>query len=150
MSRLMREVREERGWAYAIRSGADQFSDAGSVMVGAGLPKSKLNEAVELMTEISVGLAGGDKWAIKADELEIAKDCFRGRLALAFDKPEEVLGSALEDLLFRGKIYSPEEIIERVQKVSIGEIKSLAAEIFKKENMSIAVVGDYKKLDFKI
>jgi len=60
------------------------------------------------------------------------------------------LGSALEDLLFRGKIYSPEEIIERVQKVSIGEIKSLAAEIFKKENMSIAVVGDYKKLDFKI
>ena len=44
MSRLMREVREERGWAYAIGSGADQFTDAGSVMVGAGLPKGKLNE----------------------------------------------------------------------------------------------------------
>ena len=150
MSRLMREVREERGWAYAIGSGVDQFSDAGSVMVGAGLPKNKLNEAVELMTEISVGLAGGNKWAIKSEEVEIAKDCFRGRLALAFDKPEEVLGSALEDSLFREKIYSPEEIIEKVEKVSIQEIKELAAEIFRKENMSIAVVGDYKKLDFKI
>lgn len=150
MSRLMREVREERGWAYAIRSGSDQFTDAGSVLVGAGLPKSKLKEAVELMTEISLGLAGGNKWEINAEEVEIAKDCFRGRLALDFDKPEEVLGSALEDSLFREKIYTPEEIIEKVQKVNIEEIKDLAAEIFKKENMSIAVVGDYKKLDFSL
>ncbi|HSV95196.1 MAG TPA: pitrilysin family protein [Spirochaetia bacterium] len=150
MSRLMREVREERGWAYAVRSGSDQFTDAGSVMVGAGLPKNKLNEAVELITDISLGLSGGNKWEINSEEVEIAKDCFRGRLALDFDKPEEVLGSALEDSLFREKIYTPEEIIERVQKVSIEEIKALAAEIFKKENMSIAVVGDYEKLDFSL
>jgi len=150
MSRLMREVREERGWAYAIGSWDDQFTDAGSVLVGAGLPKNKLNEAVKLITEISVGLAGGNKWAIKAEELAMAKDCFKGRFALAFDKPEEVLGSALEDSLFREKIYSPEEIIERIEKVSMADVQSLAAEIFKKENMSIAVVGDYKKLDFGI
>jgi predicted Zn-dependent peptidase len=150
MSRLMREVREERGWAYAIGSGADQFTDAGSVMVGAGLPKSKLNEAVELITEISLGLAGGSKWAVKEEELAIAKDCFRGRLALAFDKPEEVLGNALEDTLFREKIYSPEEIIEKVDRVSMEEVKRLAEELFKTENLSIAVVGDYTKLDFKI
>lgn len=150
MSRLMREVREERGWAYAIGSGVEEFSDAGSVMVGAGLPKNKLNEAVELITEISVGLAGGNVWAVKDEELEIAKDCFRGRLALTFDKPEEVLGSALEDTLFREKIYSPEEIIEKIENVRMEDVRSLAAEIFRKENMSIAVVGDYKKLDFKI
>ena len=149
MSRLMREVREERGWAYAIGSGVEEFSDAGSVMVGAGLPKNKLNEAVELITEISVGLAGGNVWAVKDEELEIAKDCFRGRLALTFDKPEEVLGSALEDTLFREKIYSPEEIIKRIESVRMEDVRSLAAEIFKKENMSIAVVGDYKELDFK-
>lgn len=150
MSRLMREVREERGWAYAIGSGVEEFSDAGSVMVGAGLPKNKLNEAVELITEISVGLAGGNVWAVKDEELEMAKDCFRGRLALAFDKPEEVLGSALEDTLFREKIYSPEEIIEKIENVRMEDVRSLAAEIFRKENMSIAVVGDYEKLDFKI
>ena len=150
MSRLMREVREERGWAYAIGSGADQFTDAGSVMVGAGLPKGKLNEAVELITQISLGLAGGNIWAVKDSELQVAKDCFRGRLALAFDKPEEVLGSALEDTLFREKIYSPEEIIEKIEAVQMEDIRSLAAEIFKKENLSIAVVGDYKKLDFSL
>jgi predicted Zn-dependent peptidase len=150
MSRLMREVREERGWAYAIGSFTDQFTDAGSVLVGAGLPKNKLNEAVALITEISVGLAGGNIWAIKESELRVAKDCFKGRLALSFDKPEDVLGSALEDTLFREKIYGPEEIIERIEKVSMADVVNLAAEIFRTENMSIAVVGDYKKLDFKI
>jgi predicted Zn-dependent peptidase len=150
MSRLMREVREERGWAYAIGSWDDQFTDAGSVLVGAGLPKNKLNEAVGLITEISLGLAGDSKWAIKEDEVEMAKDCFKGRLALAFDKPEEVLGSALEDMMFREKIYSPEEIIKKVESVSLAEVADLAREIFRKENLSIAVVGDYKKLDFEI
>jgi predicted Zn-dependent peptidase len=105
---------------------------------------------MELITEISVGLAGGNKWAIKAEELAVAKDCFRGRMALDYDKPETVLGSALEDSLFQEKIYSPEEVIERVEKVSLREVQDLAREIFKKENLSIAVVGDYKKLDFSL
>ena len=97
-----------------------------------------------------MGLAGGNVWAVRDEELAIAKDCFRGRLALAFDKPEEVLGSALEDTLFREKIYSPSEIMEKIEAVTMEDVRKLAAEIFRKENMSIAVVGDYKKLDFKI
>ena len=150
LSRLMKEVREERGWAYAIGSDADLFSDAGAVLIGAGLPKNKLNEAVELMIEISLGLAGKGKWQITAEEVAIAKDTFKGRLALAFDRPETVLGSALEDMIFREKIYSPEEIIEKIERVTLAEIHSIAREIFKRENLSISVVGDYKKLDFKI
>lgn len=150
MSRLMREVREERGWAYAIGSDVDEFTDAGIVVVGAGLPKKKLNDAVELITEISFGLAGNSKWEITEDEVRVAKDTFRGRLALEFDKPEEVLGSALEDLTFREKIYSPEEMVKKVDAVSLKQVRDLASEIFRKENLSISVVGDYKKLDFKI
>lgn len=150
MSRLMREVREERGWAYAIGSDSDSFTDVGILMVGAGLPKSKLNEAVKLITEISFGLAGGNKWAITAEEVKIAKDTFRGRFSLAFDKPEEVLGSAVEDLMFREKIYKPEEILAEIDKVKLADVQAIAKEIFKPENLSIAVVGNYPKLSFKI
>jgi len=150
MSRLMREVREERGWAYAIWSDFEEFTDTGSVVVGAGLPKSKLNEAIKLITEISFGLAGGNIWAIKDSELEVAKNCWKGRFALNLDKPERVLGNALADTLFREKIYTPEELIEKIEKVSMEDVRSLAAEIFRKENMSIAVVGDYEKLKFDI
>ncbi len=150
LSRLMKEVREERGWAYAIGSDVDLFSDAGSVLIGAGLPKNKLNEAVELMTEISLGLAGESRWQITAEEVAVAKDTFKGRLALAFDRPETVLGSALGDTIFREKIYSPEEVMDRIEKVTLAEVRSIAREIFKRENLSVSVVGDYKRLDFKI
>src|SRR3989339_797193 len=150
LSRLMKEIREERGWAYGIGSDVEMFSDAGCVFIGAGLPKNKLNEAVELITEISLGLHGGSKWQITAEEVVTAKDTFRGRLALAFDRPEEVLGSALENTTFREKIYSPEEMIEKVEKVTLKEVQDIAKEIFKRENLSISVVGNYKKLDFKI
>lgn len=150
LSRLMKEVREERGWAYAIGSDCDEFTDAGIVMIGAGLPKNKLKEAVELITEISLGLADKGKWQITAEEVATAKDTFKGRLALAFDRPEQVLGSALQDTVFREKIYSPEEMIEKIEKVTLEEVRAISREIFKRENLSVSVVGDYKKLDFKI
>ncbi|EKD53072.1 MAG: hypothetical protein ACD_61C00164G0001, partial [uncultured bacterium] len=108
------------------------------------------NEAVELITEISLGLAGGNRWQITAGEIATAKDTFKGRLALSFDRPEEVLGSALEDTTFRDKIYSPEEMIEKIEKVSLEEVRDIAGEVFKRENLSVSVVGDYKKLDFEI
>jgi len=150
LSRLMKEIREERGWAYGIGSDIEMFTDAGCVLIGAGLPKDKLNEAVELITEISLGLAVHGKWQITKEELETAKNTYKGRLALSFDRPERVLGSALVDITFREKIYSPEEMIENIEKVSLEEVQAIAGEIFRRENLSVSVVGDYKKLDFKI
>jgi predicted Zn-dependent peptidase len=150
MSRLMREVREERGWAYGIGSDFEMLSDVGAVFVGAGLPKDKLNEAIELIVKIATGLSIKSDWTIKEEEVKIAKDTFRGRFALTFDKPEHVLGSALWDLMFRHRIYTPEEILADIEKVKVVEVKELARDLFKKEHLSIAVVGDYKKLDLKI
>lgn len=150
MSRLMREVREERGWAYSIGSGVDALEDVGSLYIGAGLPKSKVKEAVELIAEISYGLGGNNRWKITAGEVEEAKKTFRGRLSLSVDKPEKVLGMALEDLLFEGKIRTTDEILEEIEKVTLAEVREVCDLIFKSENLSVAVVGDYKKLDFKI
>ena len=58
----------------------------------------------------------------KREELEVAKECFGGRLALAMDKPENVLGEALDDLTFRGTIMSPEQTLEKIGKVSISRL----------------------------
>ena len=150
LSRLMKEVREERGWAYSIRSGFDQFLDVGEVAIGAGLPKDKLNEAVGLIVDICTGLAGQNRWMIKEQELKTAKDTFRGRFSLRVDVPEEVLGMALWDLMFESKIYMPDEILKNIEKVNLDEVREVAKMIFKKEYMSIAVVGNYRKLELPI
>ncbi len=148
-SRLFKEIREEKGWAYAIGSDVGMSTDNGEVLIGAGLPKAKLNEAFGLIKEICLGI-GDEKssWAIKEEELKTAKDCFKGRLALGLDKPENVLGRALEDITFRGKLETVEEVLEAVDRVSLLEVHEIAKELFGEDRMSVAVVGDYKKLPF--
>lgn len=148
-SRLMREIREERGWAYGVGSDVGLFTDTGEVLIGAGLPKNKLKEAVELIKEICLGIGVEDsKWVITEKELEVAKECYKGRLALSLDKPEEVLGRALDDVTFRGSLETVEEVLEAIDKVSLSEVHEIARELFGEDRMSVAVVGDYEKLPF--
>lgn len=150
MSRLFKEVREERGWAYSIGSGSDHFLDVGDVLIEAGLPKNKLNDAIELITDISYGIGGANKWKITEKDLEVAKNTYKGRLALAYDKPEVVLGNALDNLMFEGKIKSPKEIADKIEAVTLRQVQDVCNLIFKPENLSISVVGDYEKLNLPI
>ncbi len=148
-SRLMKEIREERGWAYAIGSDVGLSTDNGEVLIGAGLPKAKINEAFGLIKEICLGLGEeNSRWMVTEEEIEVAKDCFRGRLALSMDKPENVLGRALEDMTFRGKLETTEELLEAVEAVTLEDVRKLAKELFKESLLSVAVVGDYEKLPF--
>ncbi|MBI1872020.1 insulinase family protein [Candidatus Collierbacteria bacterium] len=150
ISRLFREVREKRGWAYSIGSGTDSFVDAGAFLIGAGLPRDKIKEAVDLITQIMWGLPGMGKWGIKEKELAMAKECYRGRISLNFDRPERVLGYALSDLMFENKIYTPEEIKESADKVTMKEIREVCRMIFKPSHLNMVILGDYEKLPVEI
>jgi len=150
LSRLFKEVREKRGWAYTIGSGTESFSDSGVVLVGGGLPKDKLKDATELILEIMWGIGGTGKWGITEKDLAIAKECYKGRVSLAYDDPKKVLGFALNEMMFEKKIYTPEEIKESADKVTLDEVREYCRMIFLPEKLSLAVVGDYEKLPFEI
>jgi len=150
LSRLFKEVREKRGWAYSISSGVDGFSDSGVVMIGGGFPKDKVKEAVDLTLEITMGIGGNGKWAITDKDLEIAKECFKGRVSLAYDNPNKVMEFALNEMMFEGKIRTPEEIKENADKVTLDQVREYCKMIFVPEKLAVAVVGDYKKLPFEI
>ena len=150
LSRLFKEVREKRGWAYSIGSGTESFSDSGAVVVGGGLPKDKLKDAVELIVDIMAGLGGSGRWGITEKDLAIAKECYKGRVSLAYDDPKKVMDFALNEMMFEGKIYPPEEIKANADKVTLEEIRDYCQMIFKPEKLSLAVVGDYEKLPFEI
>ncbi len=150
LSRLFKEVREKRGWAYSIGSGTESFSDSGAVVVGGGLPKDKLKDAVELILDIMAGLGGDGKWGITQKDLAIAKECYKGRISLAYDNPSKVMEFALNEMMFEKKIYTPDEIKTNADKVTLEEVRDYCQMIFKPEDLSLAVVGDYDKLPFKL
>ncbi|MBI2310779.1 insulinase family protein [Candidatus Collierbacteria bacterium] len=150
ISRLLQEIREKRGLAYGINSSLDVMSDTGAVVIGAGLPKDKLEEAVKLIWEIIYGLSGSGKWGLKKKDVELAKDCYLGRLSLKYDSPERVLDTALYDLMYEGKIYSVEELKKMAKETSLSQMKRVCGEIFVPDHLNMAVVGDYDKLPFKL
>ncbi|MBI3954477.1 insulinase family protein [Candidatus Collierbacteria bacterium] len=147
ISRLFKEVREKRGWAYSIGSGTESFVDVGAVEIGAGLPKEKFKDAMGLIFEIMWGLGESGKWGVTEEELEVAKQGYKGRVSLNFDKPEKVLGYALHDLMFEGMIYTPDEIKKMVEEVTLREVREVCRLIFNPEKVNLAVVGDYQEMN---
>jgi len=150
ISRLFKEIREKRGWAYSIGSLISKFADVGMVEVGGGLPKDKLGEAVNLILEIVYGLGGENKWRITEKELDKAKVCSLGRYSLSCDESDNILSWALHDWYFEGKIHAPEEIREKIKEVKLEEVQEICRQVFRPENLSLAVVGDYEKLPFSL
>lgn len=150
ISRLGKEIREKRGWAYSIGSAVENYKDVGSLEVGAGIPRNRLRDVFGLMMEIMTGVGCEGKWSITEKELEMAKRTFVGRVMLNFDMPERVLGFALYDLMFEGKIFTPEEVREKIDGVRIDEIREVCSLVFKPEFLNVAVVGDYEQLPLKI
>ncbi|HLE50403.1 MAG TPA: pitrilysin family protein [Patescibacteria group bacterium] len=148
-SRLFKEVRENRGWAYSIGSWLEVLSDTGGVFVEAGLPKDNLVRSLGLIKEIVFGLGERGKWAISQKDLDLAKECYKGRISLKYDSPERVLGSALYDLMFEGRIYSATDLKKKAEAVTITDIREVIETTLSEENLNLVVLGDYDKLPLR-
>lgn len=144
-SRLFKEIRENQGLAYSIGSWVEALSDTGGVFVEAGLPRDGLARAVGLIKEITFGLGGNGKWAIRQEDVNMARECYKGRVSLKYDSPERILGSALYDLMFEGKIYSAEELKKEADGVTLEKMRHLIQTTFREERLNLVVLGDYQK-----
>lgn len=140
-SRLFEELREKRSLCYDVSTEIRKYRDSGAFSVHLGLDKSKLTVALgSLLREL-------DKIKRKevfSRELSRTKDYFLGQLALSLERPQGRMFYLAESFLTQGKIYSFEQIKEKVEAITPGEIKSLAQDIFKFENMRISYVGNIK------
>ncbi len=141
VSRLYQELREKRGWAYSVGSNVDMGVDMGTISVGGGFPKGKINDSLKLIDEIVYSLAKG-KWQITEKELEDARVCYLGRVAMSFDDPSKIIGGAIYSMMFENKVYSFEEIQKKVRAVTIEDIRETCKVIFDQNLANVSVVGD--------
>ena len=140
-SRLFIEVRERRGLCYSIRAGADAYQDIGSFVIRAGLDASRLKEASKvIMDELEKIKTEG----ATLEELQAAKDNFKGSLSLSMEDSSSRAEFFGRQELFVGKVLSVEEWLDRYNNVTIDDIKRVAETIIKSEQMSIAAIGPYK------
>ena len=143
-SRLFIQLRERRGLAYYVRSGAEEYHDAGSIAAQAGvLPKNIEDSIKVILNEFSV-LA---QVPVSEVELKKAKEYLKGKLILELEDSREVSNLfGLQELL-EEKIRTPAEIIENVEKVTGSDIQKVAEDIFVNQGLNLAIIGPYKSED---
>lgn len=141
-SRLFSEVREKRGLAYYVRAGSDQYTDAGSLVVTAGVDPKRIDEAIEVIIRELAELRDGKK-KIKKDELKKAKEYLKGHLVLELEDSRSVsIYYSTQDILEK-EIKNPDEVLKKVDRVTEKEIMTVARKYLLGSGLNLAVIGDF-------
>ncbi|MGE3857525.1 MAG: M16 family metallopeptidase [Dehalococcoidia bacterium] len=137
-SRLFKEVRERRGLAYSVSSGATRYMDIGSVSVSAGVTREHQEEALQVITAELQRLVDepmGD------EELQRTKDYAAGSFRLSLETPMSLGQRRGTQLLLDGAIEPPDVTVERLRAVTAADIQRVARRVFGARAYSLAVVG---------
>jgi len=137
-SRLFNEVREKKGLAYEIGTQVKFFQDTGAFLVHAGIDNSKVSLAIELILK---ELAKIKKEFVSADELKRAKEFYLGQLTLALEDTLDHMLWIGESVASLDKIFTWNEILRSVKKVSRPDIKRVANTILKQGNLNLSLIG---------
>jgi predicted Zn-dependent peptidase len=137
-SRLFQEIREKRGMAYSVYSFASQYSDAGQIGVYVGTREENLAACLEIAGRELADVAGGN---VRADELDRAKENLKGRLLLSMESTSNRMSRLGKALVTETELLSVDELVERIDAVSAGDVAELAAELLAPERLSAAAIG---------
>lgn len=136
-SRLFQEVRERRGLAYSVFSFASHHADSGLVGVSVGCLPAKLDEVLSVVrAELAKIAAEG----ITAEELARGKGQLRGGLVLGLEDSASRMSRIGKAELVHDELLSIDEVIARIDSVTLEEVREVAAEVFCRPEI-LAVVG---------
>jgi predicted Zn-dependent peptidase len=140
-SRLFERVREQLGLAYYVSASHSTEMDYGMFTINAGVSNKNAVKAVEAIFE---ELRRIKNELVPAEELERVKERRKGHIFLALETSDEWADFYGFPEMYHDEILSPEEVIERREKVTSEDVKRMANDIFRPENLTIALIGPHK------
>lgn len=143
-SRLFQKIREERGLVYSIYSYSSVFIDTGLFSIYAGLNPNHTLEVSSLIKEEIDNLFTDP---ITESILYNTKEQLKTNYILGLESTNARMSRYGKTLLLLNKLEEQDEIIDRLEEVSLTQIESLIKSIFSQQNMSFAVVGDLNSED---
>ena len=143
-SRLFHEVREKRGLAYYVRTGAEHYDDCGTLVSTAGVDAKRIDEAIKVIVAEYEKLGKG-KGRVTKKELDKAKEYSKGHLVLELEDSRVVAGFYATQEILERQIDTPDEIIKKIKAVTVDQVELLAGEIFRPERLNLAVIGQFEE-----
>ncbi len=138
-SRLFEEVREQRGLAYDIHSGAHFFSDCGAFVVESGIDPARVDEAIPVILAELAKMRDG----VTEAEWKQALDLTKGRMMLRMEESRAVSSFLGIQELLRNKVETVDDILDKISAVTRDDIKRAANRVIKSENLVLSIVGPF-------
>ena len=137
-SRLFQEVRERRGLAYSVFSFSNLYAQTGEVGLYVGTRPENLGEALKVLAgELERCLAD----PATEQELSRSRENLKGRMVLGLESTGARMGRLGAAVLNDMPILSVEEVIERIDAVTLEQLRELARELYDPARLSLAGVG---------
>lgn len=143
-SRLFQKIREERGLAYSVYSYHSLYKDSGNLAIYVGTRLANVNEVLSIIrNEISSIRENG----ATADELERAREHLKGQMVLGLESTRNRMTRLGRSEMTQGEILSVNQLVDRINAVTLEDIKKLAAKIFQKDRQILTVIGSIEEKD---
>ncbi|MDA0163562.1 insulinase family protein [Solirubrobacter ginsenosidimutans] len=137
-SRLFQAVREERGLAYSVYSFAGQYSDTGQVGLYVGTRPDNIVEAMQVVSDELERLR--EEPATEA-ELVRARENVKARVVLGMESTGARMHRLGGSLLFDLPLLETDEVMERIDAVTMDDMRSLVDELWAPDGLSAAGIG---------
>ncbi len=146
-SRLFQTIREDRGLAYAVYSGVNSYTDAGYLSVYAATSPEQLTDVIKL----SIDEFNKVKQEPVSDlELERAKGQLKVSIMLSLESTSARMSNLARQEIFFGRQFTLDEILERIEKVSVADVQRIAGDIFSNDGeLAITALGQLGSLDLE-
>lgn len=143
-SRLFQTIREEHGLAYAVYSGVNAYTDAGYLSVYAATSPEQLTDVIKLSVEEFNKLK---RETVSEAELQRAKDQLKLSIMLSLESTSARMSNLARQEIFYGRQFTLDEILDRIDQVTLGHVQRVAGEIFCGEALAITALGQLGSLD---
>jgi len=142
-SRLFQNVREKQGLVYSIFSELNPFRDTGLLSVYAGTSRESAPKVVQAIVREFRQLKEN---AISGEELQRAKDQLKGSLMLSLESSTARMSNLARQEMYYNRFFGMDEIIERIQAVTLEDLLQSANELFQPKLIAVTVLGNLNGL----
>ncbi len=137
-SRLFVEVREKRGLAYAVSTFHASYASTGQFGLYVGTRPDNVGKAMQVIGD---ELARAIEHPASDEELSRAKENVKGRIGLSLESTTARMNRLGSSVLADMPLLDLDEVIERIDAVTVDELRDLAGELLDPARLSAAGVG---------
>jgi predicted Zn-dependent peptidase len=141
-SRLFQEVREKRGLCYSIYAFHWSFADTGLFGVHAATGADDIDELMPVL----LGELERASEDVTEAELSRARAQMRASLLMSLESPAARAGQLARQMLLFGRHIPVDELVARIDAVSVDQVRRLAQSVFTGSAPTVAAIGPIDKL----